>query len=708
MTGLSYNVPAAPFGAFSSFTCGYAVSWDGSPSAHSGGFSPSTRHPSQHSIFAGWRRQGGPWNLLPFIRARVDRSAEFTGVDLHGGAIPPPDPFRILQEHEVERRLRLASDHWKAGPIELAIHSPFERIPEWEALGEERRRLICAPVLPVQCIVDNRSGTGDLEVMFGFGGNERGLRFVGDTDASMNGFASGNAYGFASRPRPGLRAKSGMDLFSSWREDRRGLHLLGSEGALILRVAAGGCERLNLILGFLQPGVITTGIEASFYYSRYFSRLDEVLAFGLEHFETYLEIANARDAELEAMPLSEDQKWLIAHSVHSYLASTELLERGGSSLWVVNEGEYRMLNTFDLAVDHLFFELCWWPWAVRDTLDLYAGRYSYTDTIHSRDGRCAEGGIAFTHDMGVDNQFSPEGWSSYELPNLSDCFSHMTAEQVLNWICCAVCYAEKTGDDSWLVRQGGILRRCAESLRRRDDPEPLKRDGVIKWDSDRCGPHGSEITTYDSLDASLGQARLNLYLAVKTVAGWMLLARAFRKIGDASASAGALDTAVLAARSIVSRREPGTGLFPAVFECDNKSRILPAVEGLVFPLYLGMDEELGFLEKNSGLVGALGLHLKQVLKRGICLDERSGGWKLSSTSENSWLSKIFICRYVVQRLFPELLRGEAGSPADKAHVDWLLSPSSRPMAFCDQIRSFDALALGSRHYPRGVSSWLWA
>lgn len=31
-----------------------------------------------------------------------------------------------------------------------------------------------------------------------------------------------------------------------------------------------------------------------------------------------------------------------------------------------------MMNTFDLTVDHLFFELAWHPWTVRNTLDLFA------------------------------------------------------------------------------------------------------------------------------------------------------------------------------------------------------------------------------------------------------------------------------------------------------------------------------------------------
>ncbi len=703
MPDLSFNALHAPFGAFSSFTCGYAVSWDATPAANSGGFSPSTRFPAQQSLFVGWRRGDGPWNLLPFVRQRADRAVEFTASVRKGVT----QAHRIVEAREVERHLGLASDRWVSGPLSLSIYSPFEKTADWESLDDKRRKFLCAPVVPARCTADNRSGAGDLEIMFGFGDTERGLRYLGDGDPSLIGFASATAYGLATRPQPGLRVKSGMDLFSNWREDQRGLHLLGSECALILKVPAGESRNLDVALGFLQQGLITTGIEAPFYYSRYFSRLDDVLSFGLDHFGEYVAIAGARDRELDAARLSPDQKWHVAHSVHTYLGSTQLLEHSGKPLWVVNEGEYRMINTFDLTVDHLFFELEWWPWAVRDTLDLFASRYAYTDSIHSPDGRRAEGGIAFTHDMGVDNQFTPAGQSSYEIPNLTDCFSYMSSEQLVNWVCCAATYAERMGDQAWLSGKALILEQCAESLRRRDDPDPAKRNGIIGWDSDRCGPKGSEITTYDSLDVSLGQARNNIYLAVKTLAAWLLLSRAFSRLGKKAESQDALARATLVASSIMAHRESETGLFPAVFEDGNVSRIIPAIEGLAFPLYLGMDAELAALEKATGIISALGTHLKEVLKRGVCLDPTTGGWKLSSTSDNTWLSKIYLCQYVARRVFPNSLGKESAQDADVAHKAWLLSSHTRHLAFCDQIKSSDGFPYGSKHYPRGVTSWLW-
>ena len=62
---------------------------------------------------------------------------------------------------------------------------------------------------------------------------------------------------------------------------------------------------------------------------------------------------------------------------------------------------------------------------------------------------------------------------------------------------------------------------------------------------------------------------------------------------------------------------------------------------------------------------------------------------------------------MARSLFPAALAGESGASADRAHIGWLLSPHTRHLGFCDQIRSGDGFPYGSKHYPRGVTSWLW-
>ena len=114
-----------------------------------------------------------------------------------------------------------------------------------------------------------------------------------------------------------------------------------------------------------------------------------------------------------------------------------------------------MMNTLDLAVDHVFWELEHNPWLVRNLLDEFVRRYSfYTDEVKvyksdfapstetvqvdpsqtppppdeaqlNRPYETKPGGVSFCHDMGAHNNFSPQGRSSYELANLTGCFSYI-------------------------------------------------------------------------------------------------------------------------------------------------------------------------------------------------------------------------------------------------------------------------------------------
>ena len=542
--------------------------------------------------------------------------------------------------------------------------------------------------------------------MFGIGEPDGILRPLEDTAPRLAGFAHGTQWGYATLPGPAVEKRQAFDLLNLKFRDYRGLHVIAGETALVFTVPAGRKKRFPLALGFFESGVITTGIRASYAYTRWFEDLEDVLTHALAQRAAYEKRAAQRDRELARARLNDDLEILIAQAAHSYLGSSQLLWGAKGPLWVVNEGEYRMMNTFDLTVDHVFFELRYFPWAVRNALELFATRYAYTDRIKLADGRTVAGGIAFTHDMGVNNQFTPPGRSSYECDHLHGCFSHMTMEQLLNWVLTAVCYAEKTGDTRWLRSRKAMLLACAESMRRRDHPDAKKRDGLLKHDSARCGPEGAEITTYDSLDVSLGQARNNLYLSVKALGAWVLLERAFQRLRLARDAQAARDSADLLARTVATKFEPDTGSFPAVFEKGNRSRIIPAIEGFVYPLYLGITDACARDGRFSELLDLLEKHLAGIIHPGVCLDKVSGGWKMSSTSTNTWFSKIAISQHVVRRLFPSVLT-DAARAADRVHADWQRQPGCGEHAMCDQINSETGVTCGSRYYPRGVTTILW-
>lgn len=693
----NYHVQHAPFGAFASFTFGLLDS--------PGGFGHALKGPARQNLYIGYKTgAAAKWKLLPYFTPPKNDETSFVG---EAAVVRPPSNLESLRPDSFKRELGWASHTLTAEEdrFRFKLVTPFDVVPDPQRLKGDRARFLLAPVVTGSIEFDNRAGKEPVQLIFGIGEPEKGMRPLTDTLEAVAGFAGGRQFGYATPASSAVEMRQGFDVFAPKFRDYRGLLVIGGETALVFTVPAGKKKSFPLALGFYEEGRITTGIDAAYAYTRHFDSLEDVLAHGLKRHADYAKLAELRDRELARSALSEDQKFLLAQATHSYLGSSQLLWSAGRPLWVVNEGEYRMMNTFDLTVDHLFFELAWWPWAVRDTLDLFSSRYSYSDKIEV-DGKRVSAGISFTHDMGVANQFTPISRSSYEVENIHGCFSHMTMEQLLNWILTAAVYAEKTNDRRWLKRNKGLLLACAESLHRRDHPDPAQRDGIPKFDSSRCGTDGSEITTYDSLDISLGQARNNLYLSVKALGAWVLLEQSFKRLGATDAAADAAATADTLAASIAEKFEGETGFFPAVFEAGNKSRILPAVEGFAYPLYLGLDEVIDRTGRFGALLGLLGRHIAQALQPGVCLDASSGGWKMSSTSRNTWFSKIAIAQYVVRQVFPEAMT-PAAQAGDQVHALWQKQPGCGAFAMCDQILSDTGVTCGSRYYPRGVTAYLW-
>ena len=694
----SFHSHHAPLGAFATFTLGLVSS--------PGGFGHALRGPARQNVYVGFRTgELQQWQLLPFFLPPRSIESTFTG---EAATVPPPQNIQVLTPDDYQRTLGWASDTWRAdrSRFGFSLLSPFDQVDEPNLTQSAETRFALAPLINGWIEYDNTEGEETVELIFGLGEPDLLFRPLHDTHPDLLGFALGTQFAYATLPGSHVESRQAFSVFEPKFKDHRGLLVICGESALVFRVPAGTKQRFPLVFAFYYQGTATTGITTQYAYTQLFRDLEDVVAHGLEQRERYESLALKRDIELSSTNLSEDQKFLIAQATHSYLGNTQALSSDYGLLWVVNEGEYRMMNTFDLTVDHLFFELIWFPWTIRNTLDLFVSRYSYTDEIQTSQGGSAPGGISFTHDMGVCNAFTPQGHSSYECNHLRGCFSHMTMEQLLNWVLCAVCYASHTGDTQWLGKHQATLRACAESLRRRDHVDPAQRDGILKHDTLRCGADGSEITTYDSLDVSLGQARNNLYLAVKTLGAWILLEHAFKTLGLPAEQSAAATTADMLAATLARRFDVETGTFPAVFESDNQSRIIPAVEGFAYPLFLGIESATDRNGRFGPLLAQLRQHLTAILKPGICIDAVTGSWKMSSTSTNTWFSKIALAQHVVRRMFPEALSKEAAQ-ADKIHAQWQRLPGCGAYAMCDQIRSDSGITCGSRYYPRGVTTILW-
>lgn len=721
---INFNAQHSPMGAFMSFTCGHFGT--------RGGIGVQIGKPANQDLYIGLkdgdRFSDAPLKCLPFFqttRSGGAGAADFQ-VEQAGPAEQSAKPNVIAYaKEEIERTYGWATDAWKTDAFTFTVYTPFGSIPEPAVSDHKSLSNALRPAVIVELTVDNSGGTTTKTAFFAMNFNEPGWRPLKPT---------GGRAGFGHRREIGLMAEivetpdAAPTLFCRWTPDE-GLHeatphLLGSCPGLLVEVPPGVTRTLRIALGCHLPNIVTTGLEGRYFYNRFFTSLEHVLGDALDAGDPKPR-ANQLDRELLDSNLSADQQFLIAHATRSYYGSTQLLDVGGEPFWIVNEGEYCMMNTLDLSVDQVFWELKHNPWVVRNLLDNFVRHYSYVDQVKvntnanatpdSRDAThhrspdaqgalttsydLAPGGLSFTHDMGAHNNFSPPGHSSYELPDLTGCFSYMTAEQLCNWILIAATYAMSTEDVQWVKRNYSNLIACLESMRVRC------ASGTVGLDSSRCGT-GSEITTYDSLDHSLAQSRGNLYLTVKAKAacsGLWYVFSSWLEMGYADIARSVESSLSKTFYEYVGQ----DGAIPAVFEKDSpgfQSRILPAIEGLLYEHIWNPDDTAFKDPPNDLLLKHTLALLKDRAHRNLFPD---GGIKLSSTSNNSWMSKIALFQHVALEVFhldDDPAIKDLFAKADAAHVKWQTDGSGY-WACSDQF--VNGVAKGSRYYPRVITTALW-
>ena len=689
-----YNSHHSPIGAFASFTLGARGA--------KGGLGLELSGPADRAIYIGVERrdEAGSFQALPFYDF-IDAKTEAEDYDVEGladfvraGAIEP------FPDGEIKRHTGASVDEWRAGDLLCRIVSPVMPVPDPDHTEESYVREAIVPAVTMELTIDNRGCSKWRKAFFGFSGNNpvHAMRVIQEPKLTGIGQGLTTAIGTSD---PDVYAGLGFqpEAVLLPRHESNLNFMLGTVGLLVGRVPPGAVKTFRFAIGFFREGAATTGITTRYLYRRMFESVEEVLRFALARAESSLQRGLEVDARLSSK-LSPERWLMLAQAIRSYYGSTQLLMRSnGKPIWVVNEGEYRMMNTFDLVVDQAFFELALNPWTVRNELDLYVERYSYDDRVRlPGEEETHPGGITFTHDMGVANCFAPRGRSCYEQAGLRGCFSYMSAEELLNWVICGCLYVKHTGDLDWLRRTRKTFEGAIQSLVNRDHPNPDSRNGVVGLDGARC-EGGAEITTYDSLDASLGQARNNLYLAVKTWAAYVLLEPVFEQLGRTDLRCLAADQAARCASTVVGSVE-SNGLLPAVIGEGIAARIIPAIEALVYPWITGQAEAISYDGQFGDMCRVLTRHFDSVLSSGACRFA-DGGWRLSSTSRNSWLSKIYLCQAVAEKV----LGKDKDLVADRAHLGWLMRPDNGYYAWSDQM--LEGKAVGSRYYPRGVTAALW-
>ncbi|MFQ3544188.1 glycoside hydrolase family 52 protein [Halobacillus rhizosphaerae] len=692
-----FNAHHSPMGAFASFTLGHKCA--------SGGLGMDLGKPADENVYIGMEtKEGGSYQALPFFGDSSEDLARFAVGNDQTDA--DQELITYFRDEEIERDFNVGTDTWKAGDMEFTIYSPVRELPDPVKAEEETIKDSILPAVFVEVTLDNLRHKKSRKAFFGYQGEDpyAAMRRVDDSaHPSLVGIGQGRRTAIVTKDG---NVKSGLGftidkVLHAEHEFNLGFGL-GLSGGLVMEVGPEEKRTFQFAVCFYRDGLVTSGIDTKYYYTRYFQSIEEVADYALSHFSRLTSACRKGNELLEKDHLSDEQRFMMAHSIKSYYGNTQLLDGEDKPIWVVNEGEYRMMNTFDLTVDQLFYELKMSPWTVKNELELFMERYFYHDSVqfpNSEENH--SGGISFTHDMGVANVFSAPGRSAYEFAGIDDCFSFMTHEELVNWLSCTTVYISHQEDYSFAETHLGVIQASFASMLNRDHPQPDKRNGLMGLDSSFT-KGGAEITTYDSLDVSLGQARNNIYLAVKSWSVYIALEKLFSNLELPNLSNQAKEQAMRCAKTIAGEMTP-EGYIPAVITEGNQSKIIPAIEGLIFPYFTDGKEALAEDGEYGFFIQSLKKHITYVLQPGICLFE-DGGWKLSSTSDNSWLSKIYLCQFIYRHIlgFPW---EEKERIADQAHVKWLTHKEHSYWSWSDQIIAGEIKA--SRFYPRGVTSILW-
>lgn len=698
MSSHAFQAEHAPRGAEGSFDLGLVGS--------GGGFTLESGSCGDQDVFLGWF-QGAKVHCWPYNR--MGRQAMETGM---GEFIPTGDPesskhppveVEFISESAITRSFRWATDTWQCSRVRFSIATPCTGIPDPETVPAHRFQDAIAPALAASLSFDNRGFDTPMRGFFALG-RLGAFRLMDDmSGGQMEGVWIRGDFGFATPAAPGVSGFSDMFMDFPFRRPVPNRNFCQGIGGILVEVPPGERRDLRIVLAWHRSGSPALGRDCRYAYTRFFPDLGSVASYGLNRHGQWMEEAEEADRSFLARGLSPARSFLLSKAVRSYWGSTQLLLEGSRFRWVVHEGACNMINTLDLCVDQAFYEAREHPWLLRNVLDTFASEYLYRDEVKlPGDPRRYPGGVSFTHDQGARGVFSRSGHSHYEATNHPDCFSFMTHEELLNWVLCAAVQHRHSGDQEWLLRHRALLLDCLQSMRHRDHPDPSRRNGIPGTDSWRCG-NSQEITTYDSLDPSLGQTRNNVYMGVKCWAAYLALEWMLRATGRAeveAAACAAREAADLAAGTIARAFDPGLGYIPAILEGGDRSAIIPVIEGLVYPWELGLGQALDPDGPYGPLLRVLAIHLSAVLRPGLCLFP-DHGWKLSANNGNSWMSKIFICQHVAERV----LGFAPDAEADLAHDHWW-RVGCRRHSVIDQVVDGSSSGSGAI-YPRCISAILW-
>jgi regulation of enolase protein 1 (concanavalin A-like superfamily) len=609
----------------------------------------------------------------------------------------------FFADGDIQRTLGPGTDRWsaQAGLLSWTHYTPSWKMLQLNTATTLEKKRFFLPATWMVFTVNNTTSSAK-DFYFGLPANASAQTFSG---GAYEGFVSGEA-AFAIRAGA-AELLSGTALTAA-------LSGMSTGFAFHLQVPPGQSRSLTVAVAYYRNGVVDTRVNASYYYKKLFGGLDDVVDFAMGLLPDVLTRCQQLSDAMSGAGLNVYRQFLASDALHSYQASTLCLaDPAGGIYWRELEGDYQYINTFDLTVDHAFYDSVMHPWALGNVLDTYAGvattdgPYTYDHPLYnpSTQAQVSATGFSFHHDMGqgLTTAAPDKDPTSYE-----SSFSYMSQEQLQNYILCAGLYWKRSGDNAWLTSHAPLLANCFQSMLLRDDVNAGSRDGITSFINMRDSTH-KEITTYDSLDASLRQPDQSGRTTVRSWSAYLAFQAMFTQLGDTTNATAAGNMAALCASTIASKwntYRSSPGYIPAFLDGSNTAATIPTIEGLAFPQQMGLTSAVSLSGPYATMLQDLKNHMTNILVSGRCLDSTSGAWKLTTGSTNTWQSKVYLCQFIAEKVLGMTGNTVTGT-VDQIHATIQLQEAPT-QGWSDQLNSTGSvLATQSLHYPRGITSSLW-
>lgn len=437
--------------------------------------------------------------------------------------------------------------------------------------------------------------------------------------------------------------------------------------------------------GFLEGTAITDSSEEknrllNFAYHRWFKNVEEVLEYAFNSQGIIKKETDLFENNFQNQALSAEIKWLLAQAFHSYIGNAWLVSPSSAKSdfnYFVWEGEFKYLNTLDVAHDYGVLEGLYFPWVLKSELEMW-----------QKNAKKDEKGIVIPHDIG--NRFYYKGSQTYGIEGANT--SGMPVEENANFILLSYWYYHQTQDKQFIKKLAPLIADLVKSLVARDSNENGIADQLVR------------MTTYDNDgNSALKEAPESSYLGTKQLAAYLSAAEIFKGLDMEKEQKTSFKQAELITGSLkkiyADRAYIPLSLDPTFKERSlfNGKEILgieeqgfPFINGLFYPVLTGMELDLltdlkpiladsfqqayekSLLKDQSGKV--IGLQLAE--NQGLAL-----GWFSHSVMADFIAKKFFGQKYESWKIYFPLLYDNPYSFADGQYFKEPFYPPQTTLVF---------------------------